>query len=109
MGECPYCVWVGIGCVGDVVIIVDVVVIQLNVLRSFTIFVNVNPHDPVRSVWYSQPNLLRHRKKRDVCLLGMGVHQSIMDHGGLDLRNLEGFLPFQCSSLPDRVDPLAKL
>jgi hypothetical protein len=32
-----------------------------------------------------------------------------MDPGGLDLRNLEGFLPFQCSSLPDQVDPLARL
>jgi hypothetical protein len=32
-----------------------------------------------------------------------------MDHGGLDSRNLERFLPFQCSSLPDRVDPLATL
>jgi hypothetical protein len=35
--------------------------------------------------------------------------ESIMDRGGLDLRNLEGFLPFQFLSLPDRVDPLTRL
>jgi hypothetical protein len=29
-------------CVGDVVVIVDVVVVQLNVLRSFTVFVVAN-------------------------------------------------------------------
>jgi hypothetical protein len=38
----PRCVWVRIGCVGDVVIVVDVVVVQLNILRSFTVFVDVN-------------------------------------------------------------------
>jgi hypothetical protein len=42
MGECPRCVWVWTGYVGDVVVVVDVVVVQLNVLRSFTIFVDVN-------------------------------------------------------------------
>jgi hypothetical protein len=29
-----------------------------------------------------------------------------MDRGGLDSRNLEGFSPFQCSSLPDRDQEL---
>jgi hypothetical protein len=42
MGECPRCVWVWTGCVGDIVIVVDVVVIQLNVVRSFTVFIDMN-------------------------------------------------------------------
>jgi hypothetical protein len=30
----------------------------------------------------------------------------VMDHCGPYLRNLEGFMPFQCSNLPDQSDPL---
>jgi hypothetical protein len=32
----------------------------------------------------------------------------LMDHGGLDLSNLEGFMPFRCPNLPDQSDPLTR-
>jgi hypothetical protein len=32
----------------------------------------------------------------------------VMDRGGADLRNLEGFMPFRCSNLPDQSDPLTR-
>jgi hypothetical protein len=49
MGECPHCVWVWTGCVRDVVIVVDVVAVQLNILQSFTVFVDMN-HEYV-TIW----------------------------------------------------------
>jgi hypothetical protein len=32
----------------------------------------------------------------------------VMDRGGLDLRDLEGFIPFRCPDLPDQSDPLTR-
>jgi hypothetical protein len=63
-----------------------------------------------RSVWHSTlpgPHL-HHQMWGGVCPLEKGAPGVSMNRGGLDLRDLEGSLPFSCPNLPDQSDSLTR-